>query len=300
MSEFTIRQLEYFAAVAEHTTIAAAAASLQVSESAVSTALTELERALGTSLAIRRRAHGITLTTDGRQALAHARRVLNEVRNLSASVGHGGIAGHLAVGCYDTLAPTVLPQLVRGFSDAHPEVTIDAIDGPQNALVQQLADGRLDLAILYDREIEGEPELAPLFELSAHVLVAADHPAAARKRVSFRELADEPFIRFDLDPSWQHTRSLMAREGVTPVERYRTANIEYARSLVGQGLGYTVLVQRASTDFANDGSRVVVLELDPPVPPVRVVIAWRRGASLPARATAFVAHARREFGTLPD
>lgn len=300
MSEFTIRQLEYFVAVAEHGTIAGAASKLHVSESAVSTALGELERSLGLPLAIRRRAHGITLTTDGRQALAHARTVLREVRELAASVGRSGLTGPLAVGCYDTIAATVLPRLVRGFIDAHPDVEVDAIDGPQDALQHRLATGELDLAILYDRDIESDPDLAPLYELRAHVLVAADHPAAAARAVSFRQLADEPFIRFDLNPSWQHTRSLMAEQGVTPVERYRTKNLDYARALVGQGLGYTVLVQRPATDVTSDGSRVAVLEIEPPVPPVRVVIAWRRGAPLPERAAEFVRFARASFGTLPD
>lgn len=297
MSEFTLRQLEYFVAVAEHGAISAAAAALHVSESAVSTALTELERSLGASLAVRRRAHGITLTTDGRQALVHARIVLREARELAMSVGREGLAGPLAVGCYDTLAATVLPRLVRGFSDAHPDVVVTAIDGEQDAVQRQLADGDLDLAILYDRDIEGDPEIAPLFSIRAHVLVAADHPAAApgTGTVSFRELAEEPFIRFDLNPSWQHTRSLMALEGVVPIERYRTANLEHARSLVGQGLGYTVLVQRPASDVTNDGSRVAVLELEPPVPPVRVVVAWRRGVPLNARAAEFVRFAVAAF-----
>lgn len=303
MPEFTLRQLEYFVAVADHGTIAAGALELHVSESAVATALSELERALGVRLAVRRRAHGITLTTEGRHALALARTVLRDAREFAAGVAAGpgrGLAGPLAIGCYDTLAPTVLPRLIRGFADRFPEVALEASDGPQETLLRRLENGELDLAILYDRDLEGTPCAEPLFESCAHVLVAADHPLADSGTVSFRDLAEEPFVRLDLSPGWQHTRALMTAEGVTPRERFRTRNLEHARSLVGQGLGYTVIVQRPGTDLTHDGSRVVSLELDPPAPPVRVVIAWRRGATLSERAAAFLAFAKEACAARPD
>lgn len=297
MAEFTLRQLEYFVAVAEHGTIAHAATALHVSESAVATAIGDLERSLGASLAIRRRAHGVTLTSEGRTVLAHARTVLREARELSASLGGDEISGPLAVGCYDTMAATILPRLVRGFTDAHPSVALTAMDGPGPVILQRLDDGDLDLAILYDRDIEGQPETAPLLELRAHVIVAADHWAASRESISFAELADEPFVRFDLNPSWQHTRSLMQAQGVTPRECYRTSNLEHARSMVGQGLGYSVLVQRPASDTTHDGRRIVRLELEPPVPPVRIVLAWRAATRPSPRVRAFIEHAVEAFAT---
>lgn len=295
MPDFTFRQLEYFSAVAEHGTIAGASAALHVSESAVSAALGELERALGTTLAVRRRAHGITLTTEGRDVLAQARGLLLDARELQDRIERPGLAGQIAVGCYDTMAATVLPRLVRGFSDEHPDVRIEASDGPQQVIQQHLESGELDVAILYDRDIEGTPVIEPLFALRAHVLVSQRHPLADRETVSFAELVDEPFIRFDLNPSWQHTRSLMSAQGVVPRERYRTGNLEHARSLVGQGLGYTVLVQRPASDVTHDGSRVRRLEITPPVTPVRVVIARRSTGEPTRRAAAFIEYAKATF-----
>lgn len=297
MPEFTLRQLEYFVAVADHGTIAAGATELHVSESAVATALSELERSLGVRLAIRRRAQGITLTSEGRHALALARAVLRDARELAASVTapDGRLAGPIAIGCYETLAPTILPRLIRSFGDLHPDVTIEAHDGPQEQLLHDIASGELDLAILYDRDLEGTPQIETLFETRPHVLVAPGHPLAEHGRASFRELAGEPFIRLDLSPGWQYTRALMAAQEVTPVERFRTRHLEHARSLVGQGLGYAVVVQRPGTDMTQDGGRVVSLELDPAPPPVRVVLAWRRGSQPPARVEAFIAHARETF-----
>ncbi|WP_031465641.1 LysR substrate-binding domain-containing protein [Sciscionella sediminilitoris] len=294
MPDFTLRQLECFVAVAEHATIAHAAEALHASASAVSAALEELEKHLGEQLLVRRRAHGITLTTAGRALLPRARAVLSAARDLTPSAD-GRLTGRLTLGCYRTLAASLLPRLIEGFTREHPLVGLDFIEGSGEELLRAIEEGRADAGILYDRDIHEELETLPLQNLRAHVLLAADHRLAGAERISLRELAGEPFIQFDVQPAWQNTLALMAEAGVRPAVRYVTANYELARSLVSRGLGYSVLVNRPATDISHEGRRVVVKEIDPVPEPTTVVLATRRDRAPTAVLRAFLDWAPEEL-----
>ena len=150
--EFSLRQLAHFVAVAEEGTISAASGRLFMSQSAISASITELEHALGTDLCVRRRAQGVSLTPMGKLVLERAKSLLAEATELAYLVRGAGIelVGPLVVGCFVTLAPTVLPKLLTGFEELHPQVTVDFIEGPQDQLREALLNGEIDAAVLYD------------------------------------------------------------------------------------------------------------------------------------------------------
>lgn len=287
MPDFTLRQLECFVAIAEHATIARAAEALHASPSAVAAALEELERHIGEQLTVRRRAHGVTLTATGRALLPRARGLLSAARDL-VPAEDGQLAGQLVLGCYRTLAASLLPGLIEGFGREHPLVKLEFVAGSGDTVLGALDEGRADVGILYDRDLRGDMHTRRLYDMRAHVLLAADHWLADAERVSLRELAEEPFVRFDVQPAWQNTLALMASAGVRPRVRYVTGDYELARSLVGRGLGYTVLVNRPANHVSHEGRRLVVKEIDPAPEPTTVVLAWPRDRSPSPRLRAFV------------
>lgn len=299
---FSLRQLSYFVAVAEEGAISAAAARLHVSQSAISLAITELERALKVQLCVRRKAHGITLTPSGAQALQHARALLRQAAELETeSTGDSAeLTGRLALGCYLTLAPTVLPRLLHGFGTRHPRVTIDFTEGTQDSLQRLLLAGELDLAVLYDMEIQPEITHVELYRRAPHVLLPADHRLAGKAEVALRDLADEPMVLLEAPPSSHHTLRLCADAGVKPLVRHRTSNFETARSLVGRGLGYAMLIQRPANDRTYEGLPVAykpVAELAGYA--VAVLLAWPRHTRLGRRAAEFVAFCQEIFADDP-
>jgi DNA-binding transcriptional LysR family regulator len=87
----------------------------------MSYATTELERAVETRLCVRRRAQGLTLTSAGVRAVADARKLLRaaDVLNVALRAGDSRLAGPLVIGCFTTIAPTVLPALLTEFASAH-------------------------------------------------------------------------------------------------------------------------------------------------------------------------------------
>ncbi|TLF25069.1 LysR family transcriptional regulator, partial [Microbacterium sp. 5K110] len=100
--DFTLRQLGYLTAVADAGTIAAAAAELRVSPSTLSDALADLDRIVGAPLTVRRRAHGVSLTSAGVHVVDRARPLLAASRELMIGLRGepGELVGPITIGCY--------------------------------------------------------------------------------------------------------------------------------------------------------------------------------------------------------
>ncbi|GAA4925979.1 LysR substrate-binding domain-containing protein [Streptomonospora halophila] len=292
---FSLRQLAYFVTIAEAGTISEAAQRLHISQPAVSLALNDLERALKVQLCVRRKAHGVTLTPTGTQVLHRARRLLRQAEDLEgeAGAGEGALAGVLSLGCYVTLAPTVLPPLLQGFSALHPGLTVDFAEATQDVLQRRLLSGELDLAVIYDMDVLPEMARAELFTMRPHILLPADHPLADRESVSLHELAEEPMVLLDAAPSSHHALGLCHAFGLVPRVRYRPTSYEVARALVGRGMGFSILVQRPSNDRTYEGFRVVIKEIAEPVRAEAVLLAWPRAVTLNRRAEEFLRYCRR-------
>lgn len=290
---FTLRQLAYFVAAADEGTITGAAELLHVSASAMSDAITELETAVLERLCVRRRAHGLTLTPAGQQLVAHARRVLAEAEELQHSIGGAGqLSGPVVIGCYPTLAPTILPPLLQGFAALHPEIELSIREATQDQLAHDLRSGHIDVAFVYDMLVPADTEHSRLYELQAHVVLPAEHPLANRDSIRLRELVDEDLILLDAQPSSEHTLSVFAAQGLRPKVRHRTASYEVVRTLVARGLGYGILVSRVANPDSYEGLPLVAKRITPAVRPVAVDMIWAAERPIPARTRALIEFAR--------
>lgn len=289
---FTLHQLRIFLAVAEAGAMSGAAARLMLSQTAVSLALTQLEKALGTELLVRRRAHGVTLTATGRTVQALARKVLAQADELYEEVaGEGQVVGVVAVGCYPSLGPSVVPALVQGFLRTHPRAQPSLQEGPQEILEHDLLSGALDLVITYDLGLSDALFKVKIAQREPGVLVAADGPWGARDAVDLRELANEPYVLLDTPLSANHLMLLTRNAGFAPRISYRSQNFETVRSLVGRQLGWSVVLTQPRNELTHEGLRVVIKPLAPKVDPVDVVVVWPRERPLSRAARTFVAFA---------
>lgn len=292
--DFSLRQLGYLTAVADAGTIAAAAAELRVSSSTLSESLAELDRIVGTALTVRRRAHGVSLTTAGVRVVDRARPLLAASRELLIGLRGepGELVGPITIGCYPTLAPTVLPPLLHDFGGAHPGVDLHIREATHDQLDGRIESGEVDVAFVYDTLVPGHPRRERLFALPAHVLLAADDPLARADTVRLEDVAERDLILLDAPPSSDHTLSLFEARGLTPRIRHRTASYEAVRTLVGRGLGYGILVQRPANPASYEGYPVVMKEISPPVEPVGIDVIWSATIDPPERVQALISFAR--------
>jgi DNA-binding transcriptional LysR family regulator len=278
---FTLRQLEYFDAIASEGSLTAAAERCHVSAAALALALTELERHLSLQLFVRRKGKGMTLAPAGARLLAHARQLLASAESLAgeASENATALTGRFAIGCFSTLAPFFLPGVMDGFRREHPDLELEFIaEATAPELHELLLQGRIDAALMYGVDVSGRLSFDPLHEYRPYVIVADGHPLAERGTVNLRDLGGEPLIQLDLQPSRENTEYLFASLGLEPDIRHTTTNYELARCLVGRGLGYSVLIQRPQSNLTYDGHSVAVLELSDDLPTAVVGLARPQGS----------------------
>jgi len=191
-----LRHLRYFVAVAEAGSLTVAADQrLHTSQPSLSRQIRDLESELGAQL-LTRRARGIELTPAGRVFLDHARSLLSQVEAAAEATRR---VAHPAKPCF-TIGfltgheLTWMPEALQILRDELPniDVLISSQTSPQ--LANALSKGTVDAAFL--RRERGLPELAyrVLINEPLVAVLPSDHPLAARKAISPRDLVGEAFV----------------------------------------------------------------------------------------------------------
>jgi DNA-binding transcriptional LysR family regulator len=268
VSDVSLRQLEYLRAIARLGSVTAAARELFVSQSTVSTALTDLETALGVTLFVRS-PRGMRLTASGQRALAVADNVQANLEQLweAASRERKALEGDLTIGCYATIAPILLPKVIAEFSRRHPQVRLSFVEAAHGALLDDLLNSRIDLAITYHYELASVRPAAGVVAQwlrsdPPYALMPVDGPLSSKEELTLADLATEPFILFDLPPGGDYFLNLFHEADLTPNVRFRTTSFEMVRSLVARGLGNALLTQRTVLERSYEDLPYTTRKLD--------------------------------------
>lgn len=300
---YTLRQLEYFVAVGELGSIARASERVAVSSPSISAAITTLEAEFGVELFVRQHAQGLSLTPGGRRVFDEAKRLLEQGRTLYDVTGDiaSMAGGPLAVGCFVTLAPSILVSLRRSFEAAYPDARVTQHVADQARLLDMLQRAEIDVAITYDMALPQDVTFTPLATLNPYVLIAADHSWAVRGRVGLDDLLTEPLVLLDLPISREYFLAMFHANGVRPLIGERTADLPVLRSLVANGYGYAVLNIRSRMDAAPDGAPLAMVELEGDFAPLRLGLATMRSDRVARVVKAFGEHCltRVRDGSLP-
>ncbi|MCI3919803.1 LysR substrate-binding domain-containing protein [Paenibacillus sp. TRM 82003] len=295
---FTLTQLRYFTVVAQEQNMTAAAAELRITQSALSSAIAQLEAAMETQLFRRVPRRGVELTEAGSRLLRESLPLIEAADRLPTVVQRDEetVAGRLVVGVYEPIASLRVPDVVATFEHRHPQVELAVLEGDQEFVLQALTSGACEVALMYGMGIGPRVRTEVLEHLAPHVLVAADHPLAARapEPVSLAELADEPLVLLDLPHTREYLLGLFELAGVVPRVRHRLTGYETVRSFVARG-GYAVLNRRLPHRATHNGGRVVALDIAEALPPVDVLLARMADGRPTRRARAFAEACREHF-----
>lgn len=192
-----LRDVEYFAAIAEHGQLQLAANALGLSQPALSLSLRRLEQAMNARL-LKRTPKGVELTSVGSALLArvaHLRLSVDDVTREIADLGEGR-AGHLRIGMLESNGH-VAPRACTALLMEAPRLTLKLTTDPHGALMAALRNGTLDVAVTVNREQaprnEDMTELR-LCDVETTILASADHRLAKRRQVTFTDLALERWV----------------------------------------------------------------------------------------------------------
>ncbi|MBW9054022.1 LysR family transcriptional regulator [Rhizobium mesosinicum] len=289
---FTLRQIQYFIAVAEQGSVTRAAQNLSISQSSITEALKELENDLGVVL-FERHPRGLSITHNGHQFLRHATKILATVSDARTSFsGQRNIpSGTLNIGVTSLVAGYVLSDLLARYRRACPGVEVSAIEDNGSYLEHLLVGGELDVAVMVISNLRDRMALqAEILETSPYRLwLPMGHPLVSADIISVADIAREPLIMLTVDEIEENTGKLLTALGARPHVAFRTRSVEAVRSLVATGAGVALLPDLVYRPWSLEGDRIESRDVSGSLPVVQVGMVWRKGSSLPQAARDFVA-----------
>lgn len=297
MNSITLRQLEYFLAVADLGSVTAAARRCHVSPGGISLALTELEASLDAQLMLRRKAKGAALTPVGHWVVDRARSIVADAGELqfAAQRLQGELVGPLKIGCFGSLSPWLLPRIIEHFALSHPAVDIELTEGSSDLLQQMLLDGKLDVGLMYSLHINTEMEQTTIAPVRLQLLLSPDHPLATQSEIALRDLGDSPAALLGLQPARDLAETQLRSAGFEPHIKWRSTNVETIRSLVARGLAYSVLMGRPLGDRTYEGLPLAYRRIKDDLPDNAVVAAHPRGTTPSQKVRALLKYCQDEF-----
>ena len=184
--------MRYFERAARLGSVRKAAQALYIAQPAVSRQIRSLEREIGSPL-FDRTGHRVVLTTTGHRLLAHVQHVLDDIEMLEADMSYfvGRRRAQIRISVMSSVAECILPVVLPAFAANHPEldVVVERVDWP--AVIEDVAEGRLDAVVANLPSLNRAVREEMLFADQLVVVLPPEHPWAGRRTVTLRELATQ-------------------------------------------------------------------------------------------------------------
>lgn len=258
-----LQDLRYLVAIAEQRHFGRAAEACNVSQPTLSSQIKKLEDELGVTL-LERTNKRVALTPVGGQIVTHARRALAEAAQMEAvaRAARDPLVGPLKLGVIPTLAPYLMPLILKPLKQGYPGLTIELWEDQTRALVEGLRNHKLDAALLATEADAPEVTEIELFEEPLLAALPRNHRLAGAKKVDEDALTDELLVLADghclanqalaaCGARHGHVHSRGSLQG-----SMQAATLETLVNLVAAGYGTTLIPALAAESL---GRREIVL-----------------------------------------
>jgi len=286
----TLTELRYIVAVARERHFGRAAEACFVSQPTLSVAIKKLEEELDVRL-FERGGNEVTITPIGAEIVEQAQRVIEQAAAIKeiAKRGKDPLAGPLRLGVIYTVAPYLLPELVRHVIARTPQMPLLLQENFTVRLLEMLRTGELDAAILAEPFPDQGLAVSPLYDEPFLIAVPRGHRLAGSKALSAEQIRDETMLLLGtghcfrdhvLDVCPEFARFSPGADGIR--KSFEGSSLETIKQMVASGMGITVLPklsvpqhkQPHTTDPSAD--HVCYVPFAEPVPSRRVVLVWRK------------------------
>lgn len=262
---FTLRQLEFYIALAETLQISKAASRCHISQSSMTVSMRNLEYALNSQLFIRHPKGG-SLTSAGERFLSHARKIiadshaaLEELHNQPELA-----SGTVRIGLAETLSAYLIPTILSDIQNRFPLMEIIFEEATSPVLVNALRENQLDFCLLLTSNIKHDDDLKiETFIRSPRKLwTPIGHPLQSQSVVNLSDVEKSPFLLLITDEYPEVIQDYWQARGCVPDIQFRTNSFEAIRSLVAQGKGVTILSDLVYRPWSLEGLRVMRRTID--------------------------------------
>ncbi|WP_042877244.1 LysR substrate-binding domain-containing protein [Cupriavidus necator] len=250
---FDLVDLKLFTHIAEAQSLTGGAQRSHLSLAAASTRIKNLEEHVGVKL-LSRSSQGVKVTGAGETLLAHARRVLRQLEQLSGDLQEyvSGVKGHVRVFANTTAMSEFLPAVLRTYLVNHPDVTIDMHERLSPDIVRAVQEGMVDIGIIAGNVRTEGLEVMPYRRDRLVLATALSHPLAEHDSVDFIETLDYDFIGLP-EASAIHSFLKRAAADLQRELRWRVqvSNFETACRMIEANVGIGVLPESTAARHAG-------------------------------------------------
>ncbi|KKJ77221.1 hyaluronan synthase [Kiloniella litopenaei] len=273
----TIKQLEYFSAVAETLHFRKAAEQLHVSQPTLSDQIKELEYRLGVILLDRTR-HGVELTPVGREILKRTTYLLRDLNDLCdhAKTAKSMLGGTLRLGVAPTVGPYLLPYVLPDLHRAYPDLKIYIREDRSSSLEQALRTGQHDL-ILTALPLEDEGlRTEALYSEPLMVGLPKNHRLASADSVAPQDLKGEAVLSLGVGHRLNEQVQELCREfGADLQNDYEGTSLDTLRQMVGMEMGISFFPNLYARSEITKDPEVCARPIETRVVKRQVGLAWR-------------------------
>jgi LysR family hydrogen peroxide-inducible transcriptional activator len=291
-----LHQLRYFVAVARTGNFSRAAERCRVSQPSLSQQVAKLEVRLRRRL-FDRLGRRVALTEAGRRLLDRAEGILAAVADAERRLRDGADldGAQLAVGAIPTVAPYLLPPVLKRFLRRHAGVDLTVHEDVTRRLVEATAAGDLDLAVLALPVADERLQAEPLMTEALLLAVPPGHRLGKRRRVKVEDLEGERFILLDeMHCLGEQVLSFCRTNGCQPRIACRSAQIATVQKLIALGQGVSLLPAMARK--ADPGNARSYRPLAGGRPTRTLAAVWHRHRYHSVAAERFLAELRAVCG----
>jgi DNA-binding transcriptional LysR family regulator len=240
-----LRHLRYFVAVAEERNFTRAAERLHIAQPPLSRQMQQLEETLGVEL-IEKGSRPLRLTEAGQFFLAHARPLLDQVRDLRSMTQRvGKLERTLSVGFVASTLYGLLPDMIRRYRERHPEVEVTLEEMTTIEQLKALREGRIDVG--FGRLKSEDPSIRRILLREERMVVALSpgHRLAEREGgARLMELIHEPLLVYPKAPRPSFADQVLAafnEANLTPDHVTEVRELQIAMGLVAAGQGIAIV-----------------------------------------------------------
>lgn len=260
LQSVSLRQLRFFAELAEGANFSRAAERMAVSQPALSAAIRQIEALLDLTL-FDRTTHRVALTDAGAALLPHVRRLLITADNAFSDMAEAAVRQRtiIRVGAIPSAVPAVARQLAAIKARSTEQIEATLCDGKSDALLEQLRSGVLDLVVGVHPVDDPTLESIALMEDELLLVLPTGHPFAGAKSLRWRELGGNEIVYFGGGSIGEVTSAAMRQNNLIASTRYRVDQVDSLFGLVRAGLAVGIMPRLYTMGLGWDGVALVPL-----------------------------------------
>ncbi len=273
------KQLQYLTALAQTKHFSKAADLCNVTQSTLSAGIKELEIIFGVALAERTK-RSVIMTPIGKKIAEHAEKLILDAEQMMAltAADQGPLTSKLQLGVIPTIAPYLLPKLLPKIRSNYPHLELALRETQTDVLVEEVLNGKIDIALLALPASDHKLVEKPLFEDPFLLLAPSNHPIIKQKTIDASTLMGEQLLLLEEGHCFRDQAiEFCTRQGVTDgFGTLGATSLATVSQMVAANFGLTLLPQMALDKEVGSNKSLAVRPFKSPQPTRTIGLIWRK------------------------